>query len=71
MRLTVSLTSEATKKMMMPSDGETPGIAFRVAINPAAFVTKERTRSTFVMSPLSHKKAQGRYLYTAYPTYNA
>ncbi len=65
MRLTVSLTSEATKKMMMPSDGETPGIALRVAINPAAFVTKERTRSTFVMRSLSHENEMGRYLYTA------
>lgn len=64
MRLTVSLTSEATKKTMMPSDGVTPGIAFKVAMNPAAFVTKERRSSTFVMLLLSHENEKGRYLYT-------
>jgi hypothetical protein len=37
MRSTVSLRSEATKKMMTPVEGESPGIALSVATKPAAF----------------------------------
>jgi len=39
MRSTVSLSSEATKKMTMPVEGETQGIALSVATKPAAFAT--------------------------------
>lgn len=49
MRLTVSLTSDAVKKMMMPSAGETPGIALSVPMNPVALAMKDRTRSKFDM----------------------
>ncbi len=70
MRFTVSLTSDAMKKMITPSDGETPGIAFSEAINPAAFVMKERIRSTFAMPPLSHENPAPRYLYTTYKPYS-
>jgi hypothetical protein len=37
MRSTVSLRSDAVKKMTTPSAGGTPGIALSVATNPAAF----------------------------------
>jgi len=61
MRLTVSLTSDAMKKMMTPSWAGIPGIALSAAMKPAALAMKERTSSRFVMPSLSHEKREGWY----------